>query len=496
MFEEAERGMSATIINRKPLPQAPVADRPANLRPPLAPKGYPQDQSSCLAIGPDVQRSRYVARGHDTHISAVAEGKTSTSIARKPVGPRPFDSRPQSMDLPMIQGSQSHTMVENDEQRPRRRTAPPGKMHHATEQNKHDKHDPVKGRSSGEVHTAGVVITVIRRDAASGCQWNVGTITRTTSPLSGSESAIRVEINTPGYRKFAKPKDPGSPPPPSPVPTDSDTIRDRIPSLELGASTASNPSASTLLFTRQIDCPLPRQLFRHKGNHDQSSSETPPAPDTSSASPSLGSTAHRIRNYIFASPWQGSCTFTTGMDGRSLKCRHSLPTTDPTNASSTATVAEVRFNLPWRSLRGKNTKSVARSGNLGPGQVTRASVAGLFGPEMRQSWRRDAQRTRDKASSSSSSSGLNWDSSAFEVEGRPPRKLRSDTRGLSAEAEEDGEGDDGLDLTLGREKAGGGVRGRSAKLGKLVIEDEGLKMCDLVVAVCMGIWWGVYEGWT
>jgi hypothetical protein len=49
-----------------------------------------------------------------------------------------------------------------------------------------------------------------------------------------------------------------------------------------------------------------------------------------------------------------------------------------------------------------------------------------------------------------------------------------------------------LDLGLGREKAGGGFKGHSAKLGKLIIEDEGLKMCDLVVAACMGVWWQHY----
>jgi hypothetical protein len=32
-----------------------------------------------------------------------------------------------------------------------------------------------------------------------------------------------------------------------------------------------------------------------------------------------------------------------------------------------------------------------------------------------------------------------------------------------------------LDLSLARENAGGGLRGKSAKLGKLVIEDEGIK---------------------
>lgn len=51
---------------------------------------------------------------------------------------------------------------------------------------------------------------------------------------------------------------------------------------------------------------------------------------------------------------------------------------------------------------------------------------------------------------------------------------------------------DRLDFTLARERAGGGMRGKSAKLGKLVVEDEGIKMLDLVVAACMGVWWRGY----
>lgn len=51
---------------------------------------------------------------------------------------------------------------------------------------------------------------------------------------------------------------------------------------------------------------------------------------------------------------------------------------------------------------------------------------------------------------------------------------------------------DRIDLSLAREKAGGGMRGNSAKLGKLIIEDEGIKMLDLVVAACMAVWWRGY----
>lgn len=52
---------------------------------------------------------------------------------------------------------------------------------------------------------------------------------------------------------------------------------------------------------------------------------------------------------------------------------------------------------------------------------------------------------------------------------------------------------DRMDLSLGQEFAGGGFGGKQAKLGKLIIEDEGLKMMDLLVAANMALWWRAYE---
>ena len=50
-----------------------------------------------------------------------------------------------------------------------------------------------------------------------------------------------------------------------------------------------------------------------------------------------------------------------------------------------------------------------------------------------------------------------------------------------------------MDLSLGQEFAGGGFGGKHAKLGKLIIEDEGLKMMDLLVAANLALWWRAYE---
>jgi hypothetical protein len=50
-----------------------------------------------------------------------------------------------------------------------------------------------------------------------------------------------------------------------------------------------------------------------------------------------------------------------------------------------------------------------------------------------------------------------------------------------------------MDLSLGQEVAGGGFGGKQAKLGKLIIDDEGLKMLDLLVAANVALWWRAYE---
>ena len=52
--------------------------------------------------------------------------------------------------------------------------------------------------------------------------------------------------------------------------------------------------------------------------------------------------------------------------------------------------------------------------------------------------------------------------------------------------------DDRADLSLGQERAGGGSGGKNAKLGKLVVEREGLHMLDLTVAANMAVFLSLY----
>lgn len=152
------------------------------------------------------------------------------------------------------------------------------------------------------------------------------------------------------------------------------------------------------------------------------------------------------QGYMFMSPWDGACHFRTGNGGRSLKLRHILPHAQSASSVDAVHISELRFNLPGRELfqKGKD-EAMAR----------RAELAGHFGKFVR----RDDGPGND----------------------------------FLDEADSDGGGKPSLGIRLGKEKAGGGNRGKRAKLGKLIIAGEGMKMLDLVVAANMGVWWGAWE---
>lgn len=145
----------------------------------------------------------------------------------------------------------------------------------------------------------------------------------------------------------------------------------------------------------------------------------------------------RRKGYTFTSPWDGRCEFSTGATGKSLKCRHELPMN---HGGKIAEVSELRFNLPTAQRNAATVLSEKRSSYF--------------------------HRLHGRTQSSEDAN----DTPSFII------------------------GDDGkLDLTLGQERAGGGFGGKQAKLGKLIIEPEGLKMLDLLVAANMGLWWRAYE---
>lgn len=83
--------------------------------------------------------------------------------------------------------------------------------------------------------------------------------------------------------------------------------------------------------------------------------------------------------------------------------------------------------------------------------------------------------------------------SSFFRRGRHARTNSSLSLSRDEDTEEARSSSDRMDLSLGQEFAGGGFGGKQAKLGKIILEDEGLKMMDLLVAANMALWWRAYE---
>lgn len=310
-------------------------------------------------------------------------------------------------------------------------------------------------------------LTLIRRYHNS--QWNVGKIStifgttgsksfeNTNQELRGVEiQDASIAISTPGYAKF--------------------TGQEVVNNSASRSGVVNLPDRpfcdEQVCFTRQLqaanylktpdqrrktefsDSTLSKHGFSskfkiHKRGRQATSDEmternTPPTSPTHQTVDSKG--------YVFQSPWDGVCEFQTGVAGRSLKCKHirSPQRAVPQSQGRSAPVSELRFNLPSsKSLGASSRKS------------------------------KSLQDYSEGSKRSSVSSAGNHHFSSF---------------GAARDSYEgDSSSDDRFDLSLGQERAGGGFGGKQAKLGKLIIESEGLKMLDLVVAANVGIWWRVYQ---
>ncbi|KAL8915503.1 MAG: hypothetical protein Q9171_000068 [Xanthocarpia ochracea] len=289
-------------------------------------------------------------------------------------------------------------------------------------------------RQSFHFGTKDVSLTFIRRYG--GSQWNVARVFNAKQPGYHAENYappqpddIVIHISTPGYAKY------------------------HLPSL------LKPSSVSPQVFERRL---LRRQRrSEDKILVDNSTSVTnhqPPRMSIGSrnlSKPRMDKRRKRspegrpsgTKGYAFNSPWNGTCEFSSGVTGHALKCKH----TAPEQGSQAVTVSELRFNLPTSNGLAKASPNVLRS----------------------------PDRPRSSKRSSYFSSNRGSESTYSEI---------SDNIRTSGEHESEQ-----LDLSLGQERAGGGFGGKQAKLGKLIVEPEGLKMLDLVVAANMGLWWKAYE---
>ncbi|KAJ4383341.1 hypothetical protein N0V86_001388 [Didymella sp. IMI 355093] len=323
-----------------------------------------------------------------------------------------------------------------------------------------------------------ISLTLIRRDPASGAQWNVARIDDPTITGISSNglserkpgSPLYIEISNPGYSKFLHSDADNRPP--FPTRTSDLSVRSYQssnvpphPSIDISHGSSSK---SDNVFRRRLwmegshlgggfghrksgsyDRTPSRPTSR--GNYDDRLSVDQPLPspsfltrdDQGYGTLQVSERQSNFRGYVFTSPWNGRCEFVTGASGGTLKCRHVIPGLQGAPPAA-ATVSELRFNLP--------------SANKAPSPREETS-------------KRSSIFKRGRHSRNNSSVSVNRDDSVED------RRCSLDR----------------MDLTLGQEFAGGGFGGKQAKLGKIILEDEGLKMMDLLVATNVGLWWRAYE---
>jgi hypothetical protein len=456
---EAERSAPVPMA-RKPLPQTPFANYPASQRPPLPPKAYPHLQPPAPGNVPDTQVARQAARLQHVRFNSVGDG--CGSVARKPVGPRPLHSSSRSVDTGL------------PHRKPLVRDAEYDQLLTALDTEESQGMDAVLDQAKSDLEQ-GLHITLIRRDPSSSAQWNIGTLTHKAGSNS-HQNAFNVDITTPGYQKFTKQA--GSV---SYEPTHRPTIDPLTPS-----STGSTVTPSeTTPFRREVSLAQPRSVILPRSSSDRDVSPN----DTQSLRLNTKAST-RSHQFSFASPWLGICTFMAGMNGRSVKCRHTLPPSASGEEGETVTAAELRFNLPWSALKSKDTDSKTDGKTLtGGGHGKSPSLSNIIGTD----WKRGMQKIKEKRlSHDPRGARRGYDSDPLSGGSPSPASALSRAVRMEHESESENDSDSHLDLRLGREKAGGGRKGTNAKLGKLIIEDEGLKMCDLVVAASMGVWWQYY----
>ncbi|KAJ5564767.1 hypothetical protein N7513_001009 [Penicillium frequentans] len=452
-------------VLRRPLPPVPPSEEPFN--------GHLGDEAqSKVANRWSAFAGQESGKGRDSlreRYEAFVAGRHSLDANRPPLPPRPTQPRT---------ASPSRSPGQSPSRQPRANRPP-----------------PINSRND-----TGFRLTLIRRDPASGTQWNVATI----STPHMDHNAIEIEIATPGYNRFAGTNEPLS----------LASLAANLPRGMMRNSGSSIPIPPSMSVDKPTEQQQQQPSFGPRKFHRQLC-VSKPFEDTVNSELKSG-------YYVFNSPWNGTCTFASSVNGRSLKCKHMIqgpvgvpqPGDDPNPA---VTVAELRFNTPFQAANLHYHAAPRTPTNQYPSSTSaydpsspdnqaskRASLSQFLNPN---NYARPRAHSGPNAPSTVSSNTTDPQRPPF----NPAALLRRTSlragrfaqqqstrfghqpfhhRSISTSSGDSDE--DRLDFSLARELAGGGMRGKSAKLGKLIIEDEGIKMLDLVVSACMAVWWRGY----
>ncbi|KAF2661714.1 hypothetical protein K491DRAFT_586747 [Lophiostoma macrostomum CBS 122681] len=325
-------------------------------------------------------------------------------------------------------------------------------------------------RSSGSPVSAGTSLTLIRRDPSSSAQWNVARIDDPPS-LDVSSSSLNtpgtkkkigaplyIEVTNPGYSKFLNNSETPS--------------LSSLHSFIKGPSHVSQSAEMVALRansgpTTQVETSFRRRVwmegsrysnggFGHRRNKSHDSSMGYP---DSRGSFEMSS---RERSSMDLRP-QGMPPFLS---------REDQPYSTISVGDNQSSFRGYVFMSPW------NGRCEFITGAGGGSLKCRHVVPGLQGaPPVAM----PVSELRFNLPSSSKATTPNEETSKRSSFFHRPRNHRNH----SSISE--------MNLSLGQEFAGGGFGGKQAKLGKLIIEDEGLKMLDLLVAANMSLWWRAYS---
>lgn len=332
-------------------------------------------------------------------------------------------------------------------------------------------------------------LTLIRRHPATGEQWNVADITdptvydfdtNTSQRTRKPGQPLYIDIKTAGYSKFNQEQ--------------SSTFTRRLWMEGSLFETSHKSDHGRYRSSDSLDKDANGYLKRLHRESRQDLRD----PVMHRLSIENNQKRSRNRGYTFTSPWNGRCEFAPSNGGTSLKCRHVLPSAGlVVEPAIPATVSELRFNLPStnaatstrpQSSSSSTHRSIFHLHRKSIGSHDSGSSSSLTLPESqhrRGQSDHGPERERD---------GLG----GFLDRQRSPERHLGRRDGLGASASGRYSTDlatngSKLDLSLGQELAGGGMGGKQVKLGKLIVEFEGLKMLDLVVASNMALWWRAYE---
>jgi hypothetical protein len=512
-------------LSRKPLPG------PAKSSPDVNP------QMTSLSISPGgilgVPRRKPASSEPGLEVSKQQPGPGKQNLSRKPLGPRPLLPEPK-IEKDIFPG------VENQ---PWASTARSEQVASALgARNEASERPPSPDIATSKIEAGSdktFSITLIRRDPSSGAQWNIGSIfghaanetrhqgTNARRKPQKESFDILVQLSAPGYSPFRVPE-----------PTNNaKSGLAAVPSTSaenLNPDQADAPAMPCWSFDRHIRMEGSRFWSRPSIQHRRTLSDFSGKHITTRGRSSSGSSDggradtplgnddegldlsdSQSKGYTFVSPWGGRCKFSTGSSGRKLRCKHTLPV--PVSASNnnestssqhvSAPVSELRFNLPSAALFSPSTRdSVSKKGGLNAPRLSASKFSNLrkkLSPNKTSpsipprphptSYAAMYPSDDEEAPPLPPRSYHTTDSSDEEAPPPLPARLHPYPYSVNAPHEETIDDDPHLDLSIGQERAGGGNRGKRAKLGKLVIHHEGFKMLDLVVAANIGVWWSVWE---